>query len=131
MPGNRFKDSLPIIGGTSGSGSTLAVCAMGPVAAGDQVLSMQVWVYQQVGQKVAAASGEGGVHLTGSSPPITPKEKLPFTQSKGWMIQTELEKASTQFTKAKPALATAMAVVKHRNGKKDIEHWSQAVTIEP
>jgi hypothetical protein len=55
-------------------GLRLGVCAMGPVGDGDKVHAMRVWVSQQVGDRVVAASGEGGEHL-GSHPP-SPKEKL-------------------------------------------------------
>jgi hypothetical protein len=128
MPRNAFDEQLPLLpAGVTSSGSQLSVCAMGPVAPGDTVHSMRVWVYQQVGTQVAASSGNGGEHLGGH--PMSDRESLPFTDELGWMIQTELEGESAQFTKGKPALATAMAIVEHKDGSKDVEHWSQGILI--
>ena len=114
----------------------LGVCAMGPVGDGDKVLSMHVWVWQQSGERsAAAASGEGGKHL--GSHPMSPKEKLPFKgpgvadgEAEGkWMIQTQLEKDSEEFSAGEAALATAMALVEHKDGSREVLHWSQGVMI--
>jgi hypothetical protein len=107
----------------------------GPVGDGDKVHGMRVWVSQQVGDRVVAASGEGGEHL-GSHPP-SPKEKLPFKgpgvangEAEGkWMIQTQLEKDSDESSAGKAALATAMANVEHEDGSTEVLHWSQAVMV--
>jgi hypothetical protein len=133
MP-HSFDDSLlilpagPLTGAGLEPGTRLGVCAMGPVAAGDKVLSMRVWIFQQVGTQVAAASGEGGKHLGGHDP--VPEEDLPFKGPK-WMIQTQLEKDSDQFAAGDGALATAMALVEHEDRTKDVMHWSRAVMIGP
>lgn len=135
----RFDESLPVLPAATAADKKamkdagldpnlkLSVCAMGPVEKGDEIIAMRVWLYQQTGQKVAASAGNGGVHLGGH--PKIPTEKLPFKGAK-WMIQTQLEPNSPQFTKGKPALATAMALVR-RGGSVEIEHWSQGVLIRP
>jgi hypothetical protein len=122
---SKFDEVLPILKDKAG-GARLGVCAMGPVADGDKLTWMRVWVWQQAGKRVAAASGTSGEHLGGRT---SSKEKLPFTDKKGWMIQTELEPGSQQFSAGKPALAMAMAMVKHADGSKGVEQWSQAVAI--
>lgn len=101
---------------------------MGPVAPGDKLLWMRVWVWQQDEGHLAASSGTSGVHLGGHG--RDEKEDLPFLPDKGWMIQTELEKHSQQFVEGKPALAMAMAIVEHdRDNSRDVETWSQAVMV--
>lgn len=125
---SRFDEKLPILEGRAKKKTVrLGVCAMGPVADGDKLVWMQVWVWQQNGKKVVAASGTGGEHLGAHE--RSPREKLPFTSEKGWMIQTQLEKDSEQFTRGKPALAMALAVVEHADGSRDVQEWSQAVAI--
>jgi hypothetical protein len=88
---------------------------------------MRVWVWQKVGKRLATSAGTSGEHLGGRDP--SPKEELPFTSKREWMIQTALEPGSQQFAKGKPALAMAMAIVE-RNGSRDVETWSQAVMID-
>jgi hypothetical protein len=105
----------------------MSVCAMGPVAKGDTLESMEVWVWQQRDDGVALSTGKAGVHLGG--PRRSPREKLPFSADKGWMVQTALSKGSKQFKKGEPALAMAIAVVTRKNGDKDVEHWMQGVSI--
>jgi hypothetical protein len=100
---------------------------MGPVAPGVKLTWMRVWVWQLNGDQVAASTGTSGEHIGG--PRKSPREKLPFTDGKGWMIQTALEPGSDQFAKGKPALATAMAIVEHEDGSTGVEHWSQAVKM--
>jgi hypothetical protein len=109
----------------------LSVCAMGPLDKGDKILAMRVWVWQVVGGQVAASAGTAGVHLGGHDE--EPSEQFPLLgtdDSKMWMVQTQLEPHSPQFVNGKPALATAMALIE-RGGAVDLEHWSQAVMIEP
>jgi hypothetical protein len=139
---HSFDDNLPIL--PEGPidrrilqmfpGVRLGVCAMGPVTDGDEVLASRVWVFQQEGQHVAAASGKAGEHLGGH--PQEPVEDLPFRgrvkedEDEGrWMIQTQLEEHSDEFKAGVGALATAMALVKHKDGTKDVVHWSRAVMI--
>jgi hypothetical protein len=108
----------------------LSVCAMGPVEKGDEILAMRVWVWQEAGTQVAASAGNAGVHLGGHE--REPSENFPLkgTDSNMWMIQTQLEPHSPQFVNGKPALATGMALVERDTGV-EVEHWSQAVMIEP
>jgi hypothetical protein len=100
---------------------------MGPVADGDQLTWMRVWIWQQDGAKIAASAGTSGEHLGAHA--VAASEHLPFKAEKGWMIQTQLEPGSEQFTKGKPALAIAMALVKHADGSTGVDTWSQAVMV--
>ena len=45
------------------------------------------------------------------------------------MIQTQLEPGSKQFSKGKPALVEAIAMVEHGDGSTGVEQWSQAVMV--
>ena len=141
MPHN-FDDSLPMLTGPPDPqvlqmmpNLRLGVCAMGPVGEGDEVLSMRVWVSQKAGAKVAFASGEGGKHL--GSHAVSPREKLPFKgpgvangEAEGkWMIQTQLEEGSAEFAAGEPALATAIALIEHKDGSREVLQWSRAVAI--
>ena len=124
---SKFREHLPILQGASaGSGRQLGVCAMGPVARGDTLTWMRVWVWQQDGTHLAASTGTSGEHLGGHD--ASDREELPFTDDKEWMIQTELEPGSDQFAEGKPALAMAMAIVEHGDSR-EVETWSQAVMI--
>jgi hypothetical protein len=133
MPRYGFVNSLPLLHATredlaKSPDLRLSVCAMGPVPPGDEIISMRVWIIQEAGDNVAASAGEGGIHLGGHDE--VEAEQLPFTEKDGWMIQTELEKNSSQFVEGAPALGTAMALVRQgKDGPVDIEYWSQAVVI--
>jgi hypothetical protein len=122
---SRFKPVLPVLKGDADI--RFGLCAMGPVEDGDEITWMRVWLWQQEGKKVAACFGTSGKHP--GAHPLAPTERLPFKGDKGWMIQTQLEPGSKQFSKGKPALAMAMAMVKHRDGSTGVEHWSQAVMV--
>jgi hypothetical protein len=139
----RFNESLDILGPASQADMAamaagglnpnlpLSVCAMGPLDKGDEILAMRVWVWQVADGQVAASAGTAGVHLGGH--PLAPSEVFPLTgtdTSNMWMIQTQLEPHSPQFVNGKPALATGMALVRRASGV-ELEHWSQAVMIEP
>ena len=52
---SQFLEELPILDGPANL--RLGICAMGPVAATDTIISMQVWAWQVVGGKVAMSSG--------------------------------------------------------------------------
>jgi hypothetical protein len=109
----------------------LSVCAMGPLDEGDKILAMRVWIWQVVDGQVRASAGNAGVHLGGHD--LEDSEIFPLLgtdTSKMWMVQTQLEPHSPQFVNEKPALATAMALIE-RGGSVDLEHWSQAVMIQP
>lgn len=124
---SKFRERLPILQGNSvASGRPLGVCAMGPVAPGDTLTWMRVWVWQQDGDRLAVSAGTSGAHLGGHDP--SEREQIPFTNAREWMIQTELEPGSDQFTEGEPALAMAMAMVE-RDGDRDVETWSQAVMV--
>jgi hypothetical protein len=126
---SKFRQRLPILKGTANpSGRKLGVCAMGPVAPGEKITWMRVWVWQKAGKRLAASAGTSGEHLGGRK--RSPKEQLPFTDKREWMIQTALEPGSQQFAKGKPALAMATAIIE-RDGSQDVETWSQAVMIDP
>lgn len=126
---SKFRERLPLLKGTANpSGRKLGVCAMGPVAPGDEITWMRVWLWQKSSKRLAVCAGTSGDHLGGRRE--SPKEKLPFTDKREWMIQTELEPGSKQFAKGKPALAMAMAIIE-RDGSQDVETWSQAVMIDP
>jgi hypothetical protein len=125
MAASRFREILPILHGDDTL--RLGVCAMGPVADGDQLTAMRVWVWQQDGDMVSLSSGTSGHHLGGH--PLAPSEKTPFTAQKGWMIQNELAEGSPQFCEGKPALGMAIALVTHADGSKDLEQWGQAVMV--
>jgi len=120
---SKFNPELPILHGEPEE--RLGVCAMGDVAKDDELLSMRVWVWQQDGANVAAASGNGGEHLGGHAPAAT--ETPPFTNK--WMVQTKLEPGSAQFVGGKAALAMAMAVVKHGDGSTEVQQWSQGIMV--
>jgi hypothetical protein len=139
----KFKESLDILepasqaekdklaAGGLDPNLELSVCAMGPLEKGDEILAMRVWVWQEAGSKVAASAGTAGVHLGGH--PVAASEIFPLKgtdTSDMWMIQTQLEPHSPQFVNGRPALATGMALVR-REGGVELEHWSQAVMIEP
>ena len=124
---SRFAESLPLMKGPGEDpGVKLSVCTRGPVGDGERIPWMEVWVWQQRDDGVAVSSGRGGVHLGGKK---SPREKMPFTPEKGWMIQTALAKGSKQFVVGKPALAMAIARIKRANGDLDVQHWMQGVTI--
>jgi hypothetical protein len=139
----RFNESLDILGPATQADKAdmaagglnpdleLSVCAMGPLDKGDEILAMRVWVWQVADGQVAASAGTAGVHLGGH--PLAPSEVFPLMgtdTSRMWMIQTQLEPHSPQFVNEEAALATGMALVR-RDGGVELEHWSQAVMIEP
>jgi hypothetical protein len=122
---SRFNTSLPILEGPDDPGVRLGVCAMGTVADGDELTSMRVWVFQHTDTSVAASTGTSGEHLGGHA--MVDEERPPF--KKRWMIQTQLEPGSEEFLADRPALAMAMALVTHADDSKDVEHWSQAISV--
>ena len=124
---SRFNEKLPLMTGPgTAPGVKLSVCGMGPVAKGDKIGAMEVWVWQEREDGFALSTGKAGVHLGGKK---LPAEKLPFSSEKGWMIQTALAKGSKQFVKDKPALAMAIAVITRKDGEKDVQQWMQGVLI--
>ena len=94
-------------------------CAMGNTADGHSLSCMHVLLLQDVGGRVATATGVSGR--------LTRKDR-PKKRGR-WVVNTELAKGSKQFVAGKPALAMAMAISKDEDGGTEIERWSQAVTI--
>lgn len=104
-------------------------CAMGPVAPGDGLKSMHVWLVQNTGAGVASATGSSHVQPN-------PQPQLPFSQR--WTIRTGRDEGSLDFTPGEPVLAMAMALVERKvpgqGGNPEttvleIQHWSQGVTV--
>ena len=120
---SKFDNTLHPLEGTPAE--RLGVCAMGDVAPGDTLTSMHVVVLQQTDDGVASSSGPGGQHLGGHNP--EPTESLPMRGPR-WMVQTRMEDGSKEFSSG-TALATAVALVEHKDGSKDIEQWSQIVAV--
>jgi hypothetical protein len=125
MATSKFFEQLPVLkDGTSQVG----VCAMGPIGDGDKLIWMRAWVWQQDGEKLAAAAGEAGQHVPGAHP-LTPEQEPPFEAPKPrWMVQTKLEAESENFSLQKPALVQAIALVEN-GGARTIVQWGQAVTL--
>ena len=101
-------------------GTTPGPCGMGPTD-GDTIQSMHVWVFQNVADGVALATGD------------TRRDPV-FESSEGarWRVPTALDPGSKEFNfdkAAEPAVAVAVAIVETGNGP-DVRQWSQAVTIE-
>jgi hypothetical protein len=98
------------------SGTTPGPCAMGP-AEGERLISMHVWVFQQLDSGVALASGDA------REQPVFEEDPEPR-----WRVRTALDPGSEPFALDKPAVAVAIAVVR-RDHTTDIHQWSQAVVI--
>jgi hypothetical protein len=95
---------------------TAGPCAMGP-AKGEELLSMHVWVFQNLDSGLALATGDK-------------REQPVFTEvpEPRWKVRTVLDPESEPFAVGKPALAVAIALVR-RGGTTDLHEWSQAVDI--
>jgi hypothetical protein len=92
-------------------------CAMGPTK-GEKLLSMHVWVFQHLDSGLALAAGD-----TREQPEFTtdPEPR--------WRVRTTLDPESQEFSLGKPAVGVAIALVS-RDGRTDVQQWSQAVMIE-
>ena len=92
-------------------------CAMGP-AGEDEMPSMHVWIFQHTDKGAAVASGDN-------------REQQPANRPgpPRWRVATGLDPASQKFAPGEPAVAMAMAIVRHEDGSLDVEHWSQAVIV--
>ena len=123
LPASKFDDNLVLsakdVKFEDATGVRSGPCAMGGVAPGDSLTSIHVLLVQDAGGRVATA--------TGSSQRLFRKDRPP--ERERWVVNTELEKGSDQFAVGKPAMAMAMAVVKHKDGGTEIDRWSQAVSI--
>jgi hypothetical protein len=123
MAGNRFNNSLQLKGPPpTASDAREAPLARGPVADDDELTWIQVWVLQNPRKgRAAAAWGTGPRDWGGGA-------SRPFTGS--WRIQTELAPGSNTFTRGKPALASAMALVHHKSDDTtEVEWWSVPILI--
>jgi hypothetical protein len=123
MPRPNFSDSLRVPTPPRGTtGPPPGPLAQGPVPDGDELTWMQVWIFQNYGRARTAIAW-------GTSKYDAPRqaERPPFRGS--WRVPTELERNSDPFSPGKPALATAIALVKHDDGTKEVDWWSEAVTI--
>ena len=95
---SRFKPVLPVLKGDAGE--RFGLCAMGPVADGDEITWMRVWLWQQDGKKLAACFGTSGKHP--GAHPLALTERLPFKSKKDWMIQTQLEPGRSSSRRESP-----------------------------
>jgi hypothetical protein len=93
-------------------------CAMGPVGTGETLTSMHVWLFQITDDGMAVASGD-----------LREDQPEKGSRKRRWRVRTGLDPSSVEFSTDKPAAAMAMALVEHKDGTKDVQHWSQAVTI--
>jgi hypothetical protein len=127
MAASRFLEILPLLKGEKGQ---LGVCAMGPVGDDDKLVWMRVWVWQQDGDKVAAAAGCAGEQVPGAHE-LARENRPPFArpEKEQWMVQTKLEEESADFNHEKPALVQAIALVE-RGGERNIVQWSQGVGLK-
>ena len=98
------------------AGAAAGPCAMGPTK-GEELLSMHVWVFQNLDGGLALASGDK-------------REQPQFTEipEPRWKVRTVLDPESEQFVVGKPAAAVAIALVR-RGDTTDVHQWSQAVEI--
>ncbi len=125
MATSKFFEELPLL---KDGDKQVGVCAMGPIGDGDTLIWMRAWVWQQDGDKLAAAAGNAGEHVPGAHP-LSQDQKPPFAAPKPrWMVQTKLEPESDHFTSQKPALVQAIALVEN-GGSRSIVQWGQAVTL--
>lgn len=123
LPASKFDDNLVLsakdVEFEDATGVRTGPCAMGGVAPGDSLTSIHVLLVQDAGGKVATATGSSQRLFRADRPP----------ERERWVVNTELEEGSGQFAVGKPAMAMAMAVVKHEDGGIEIDRWSQAVSI--
>ena len=123
LPASQFDDNLVLSAKSpkfeDETGVRHGPCAMGPVAPGDSLTSIHVLLVQDVGGRVATA--------TGTSERLIRQDRAP--EPERWVVNTELENGSDQFAVGEPAMAAAIAVVKHEDGRTEIERWRQTVSI--
>jgi hypothetical protein len=85
--------------------------ATGPIPAGENLKWIWVWVFQNLPNKAAAARGYGG----------------PFGGNK-WQVTLQVGPGDA-FTKGRPALGSALALVDDGGGKQEVYWWSEALRI--
>ena len=116
----NFDDSLrlPIPTKRQPGGEELGPEAHGPVPEGDKLNWIYVWIIQNgPSGRAAAAYGE------------SPEHGLPFSGT--WETETEMTHDSDEFTPGRPAQASAMALVVHADGTKEVDWWSEPVMLDP
>jgi len=129
MPVSRFDEELPLL--WNEHHKQVGLCVMGPVGAGDRLVWMSAWAWQQQdGDKIAASTGDAGVQVPGART-LRPKDKPPFKAPNRpkWMVQTGFRKGSARFDPEMPVLVQAMALMEVA-GQRAIFQWSQAVRIK-
>jgi hypothetical protein len=123
LPASQFDDNLVLAAKSpefeDATGVRHGPCATGVVAPGASLTSIHVLLVQDADGRVATA--------TGTSERLFRKDRPP--ERERWVVNTELEKGSDQFAVGKPAMAEGIAIVKHEDGRTEIERWSEAVSI--
>jgi hypothetical protein len=116
---SRFDEELPARSSRSPfRGMRPGPCAMGPVADGDTLTSMHVWLFQLTDTGMAIASGD-----------VRERQPAAGSRKRRWRVRTGMDPESEEFSTDKPCAAMAMALVEHRDGTQDVKHWAQAVRI--
>ena len=95
---SKFEEELPILDGPGNL--RLGICAMGPVAATDEITSMQGLGVAGGGQQDRGFRPVSPAHTRGAHA-VVATETLPYTAANGWMVQTRLEPGSSQFVEEK------------------------------
>ena len=121
MPRANFDDTLSLPTKAQREAATLAgeeppgPFAKGPVPSGDKLVWVYVWIIQNgPGNHAAAAYGE------------TPHGANPSIGT--WESKTHMAYKSSKFDPKRPALATAMALVRHGN-RREIDWWTEAIML--
>jgi hypothetical protein len=116
MGKNNFNNSLSVPKASPReAGKPPGPLARGPVAEGDEMTWIQVWIFQNPRRgRRAAATG-------------TSKWGQRFTKT--WRVDTERVDGSDAFSPGKPAMASAMALVERSDGAREVDWWSEAITI--
>jgi hypothetical protein len=101
--------------------------AAGPVADGDKLMWIYVWIVQNGPEDdpwAAAADGESPEEDSARK-----KWQTSTRRNKKWKIETEMTHDSDAFREG-PAIATAMALVKRGDGSTDVDWWTEAIHLE-
>jgi len=127
MPISRFFEELPLL--EDNKDKQVGICLMGPIGAGDNIVWMSGWAWQQDGDTIAASTGDSGTAVKGARP-LRPKDKPPFkAPKKQWMVQTGFRKGSAKFNPKLPVLVQVIALIEIGD-ERAIVQWGQAVKIE-
>ena len=127
MPFSRFFEDLPLL--LDHQDKQVGICLMGPIGAGDNLIWMSGWAWQQDGDTIAAATGDSGKQVKGAHK-LDGGDKPPFkAPMKQWMVQTGFRKGSAEFDPKKPVLVQVIALVE-LGDERAIVQWGQAVRIK-